>query len=129
MTLHYQRGHEMSGYLVLTVRADGTAEASSSGRGDRGRRSGSGALTDEQRQRLADAVDRVGLSRLEGSTRNIGDDEVPIVVGVDSQEIRVWSQDAARIPGFGEFEHTVRDLVDQLLAGSTADGEGGSGAS
>ncbi|TDE96074.1 hypothetical protein EXU48_07510 [Occultella glacieicola] len=124
MILRYQRGHEMSGYLRLAVDADGTAEATSSGRGDLDRRSGSGTLTSEQGRRLGDAVDRAGLRELTGSTRNIGDDEVPIVVSVDSREVLLWAEDAAAVPGFGEFESTVRDLVDVLLAGSAEDDDG-----
>ncbi|MBZ2196367.1 hypothetical protein [Occultella gossypii] len=125
MTMHYQRGHEMSGYLTLTVEEDGSAQASSSGRGDLNRRTGSGMLTDAQRERLHDVAEAAGLRDLTGSSRTIGDDEVPIVVTVDSREVRVWSQDAASIPGFEEFERTVRDLADHLIGGPDGTEDGG----
>ena len=119
MILQYQRGHEMSGYVTLTVEADGTAAASRSGRGDLGRREATGVLTYGQAERLSDAVAAADLAHLEGSTRRIGDDEVPVTVvlggGPERHELRLWSGDAASNPAFVAFEATVRALVDELL--------------
>ena len=119
MILHYRRGHEMSGYVTLTVEADGTAAASRSGRGDLGRRAAAGVLTPGQAERLAAAVEAADLAHLEGSTRRIGDDEVPVTgergAGADRRELRLWSGDAASTPAFVAFEATVRALVDELL--------------
>jgi hypothetical protein len=119
MILHYQRGHEMSGYVTLTVEADGTAAASRSGRGDLGRREATGVLTPGQAERLAAAVEAADLAHLDGSTRRIGDDEVPVTVelgtGSDRRKLRLWSGDAASNPAFAAFEAAVRALVDELL--------------
>ena len=119
MILHYQRGHEMSGYVTLTVESDGTAAASRSGRGNLGRREATGVLTSGQAERLSDAVEAADLAHLEGSTRRIGDDEVPVTVvvggGPERHELRLWSEDAAANPAFVAFEATVRALVDELL--------------
>ena len=119
MILHYQRGHEMSGYVTLTVESDGTAAASRSGRGNLGRREATGVLTSGQAERLSDAVEAADLGHLEGSTRRIGDDEVPVTVvvggGPERHELRLWSEDAASNAAFVAFEATVRALVDELL--------------
>lgn len=120
MIMRYRRGHEMSGYVTLTVEPDGTATASRSGRGDLGRREATGVLTPAQAERLSDAVEAADLAHLRGSTRRIGDDEVPVTVelggGAERHELRLWSEDAAANPAFVAFEATVRALVDELLA-------------
>lgn len=126
MTLHYERGHDMAGYRTLRVAGDGTAEASLSGTGDLGRRSTSATLTAAQRDRLADAMAGAGLARLTGSTRTPLEDEVPVLItlgeGDDRREILVWEQDVEQIPGFADFEATVSDIVDEILAGHAAPG-------
>ena len=119
MIMRYRRGHEMSGYVTLTVEPDGTATASRSGRGDLGRREATGMLTPAQAERLSDAVEAADLAHLRGSTRRIGDDEVPVTVelggGAERHELRLWSEDAASNAAFVAFEATVRALLDELL--------------
>jgi len=121
LALAYRRGHDMAGYTTLSVQPTGAAEASRSGVGDLDRRAASGMLSPAQWERLAAAVSGADLLHHPGSSRPIGDDEVPILVtvtlGSDRRDLRVWAGDAAADPPFAAFDATVRELVDELLHG------------
>jgi hypothetical protein len=125
LTLTYQRGHELSGTTRFELRADGRYALTREDR--RGRReTSSGELDAEHRDVLLAAIEESGLLDVPSSSRNIGDDEEPILVELryDAAEhrLRIWAGDARANPGFNRFETILHGVLRGL---SDAEARGG----
>ena len=113
LTLTYERGHDLSGTTRIELRADGGYTLATQDRyGERAE--SQGTLDAEQREAVLSAVEG-GLLDVPSSTRNLGDDEQPILVGLrydDSEHrLRIWAGDADANPDFQRFESTLRAAV------------------
>jgi hypothetical protein len=120
LEISYVRGHDLSGTTHFTVNAAGDFKLDSSVTRDEQARSWSGKLPAEDRNAFLHAVESTRLLDVPSSTRNIGDDEEPIIVTVrDGQllhEVRVWHDDAVTA-GLAPFEAHVLALAKRLSAG------------
>ncbi len=120
LELDYARGHDLSGVTRFTVHADGSYTLSSSVTRDEQKHEWSGKLDDPDRKALLRAVDETGLLVVPSSTRNLADDEEPIIVTLRDErlvhELRVWHDDAGP-SGFYRFEAHVIPLVKKLSGG------------
>lgn len=123
LTLTYQRGHELSGITRFELRADGRYTLTTEDR-RRQRVVSPGQLDSEQRDAILAAIEESGLLDVPSSTRNIGDDEQPILVDLryDDAEhrLRIWAGDASANPGFHRFETILRGVLRDLSDGEAA---------
>jgi hypothetical protein len=126
LTLTYQRGHELSGMTRFGLRADGHYTLTSD---DPRRQHGvalEGELEPAQRDTILTAIDEARLLDVPSSSRNIGDDEQPIVVELrhDGAEHRlvIWAGDARSDPGFAHFETVLRGVMRQISDGEVPRG-------
>jgi hypothetical protein len=119
LEVSYLRGHDLSGTTHFTVRATGDYKLESSVTRDEQPRSWSGKLPADDRNALLRAVEATRLLDVPSSTRNIGDDEEPIIVTVREgnlvHEVRVWHDDAVAA-GLAPFEAHVLTLAKRLSA-------------
>jgi hypothetical protein len=121
LSLVYQRGHEMSGITRFELYPGGAYRLST----DNPRRQTSalyqGTLEPGQRAALLTAVVDARLLEVPSSTRNIADDELPVLVelGYDNltHRLLIWAGDAAENPGFSRFETALKALFSQLSHG------------
>ena len=123
LTLTYQRGHELSGITRFELRADGRYTLTTEDR-RRQRTASEGELDPEQRDAILAAIEESGLLDVPSSTRNIGDDEQPIIVELrydDSEHrLRIWAGDARANPGFHRFETILLGVLRNLPDGEAA---------
>lgn len=121
LTLRYARDHELSGTTRFTVRATGEYELTSNVTMGRQEVSYSGTLDAADRDALLAAINEHGLLDTPPSTRNIGDDEEPVVIGVSyedlSHELMSWHEDARENPSFHAFETHLLGLIRELSGG------------
>lgn len=112
--MSYLRGHDLAGTTHFTVDAAGDFKLESSVTLDEQSRSWSGKLPADERDAFLRAVESTRLLDVPSSTRNIGDDEEPIIVTVREgkrvHEVRVWHDDAVAA-GLAPFEAHVMTLA------------------
>jgi len=117
LEVSYLRGHDLSGTTHLTVNATGAYKLESSVTRDEQPRSWSGKLPADDRDAFLHAVESTRVLDVPSSTRNIGDDEEPILVTVREgnlvHEVRVWHDDAVAA-GLAPFEAHVLTLAKRL---------------
>lgn len=122
LSLSYERGHELSGTVSLTVDEDGSFTVAKSQRGSLNPTSAFGRLTPAQRSELAAAIDDSAVLDVLSSHRLLAQDEVPILLKLRAGDLEhslaLWAGDASEHPQFTNFERTVLRIVDQLLAPS-----------
>jgi hypothetical protein len=120
LEISYLRGHDLAGTTHFTVNAAGDFKLESSVTRDEQPRSWSGRLPADDRNGLLHAVESTRLLDVASSTRNIGDDEEPIIVTVRDRnlvhEVRVWHDDAVAA-GLAPFEAHVLTLAKRISAG------------
>ncbi len=121
LELSYLRGHDLSGTTKLTVDAAGAYQLASSVTADEQPRSWSGTLAPADRDALWRAVADTHLLDVRSSTRNIADDEEPIIISLQADglvhDVRVWHDDAGAA-GLAGFEAHVNALVKKLSDGA-----------
>ena len=121
LTLLYQRGHDLSGITRFEVKT-GSAFSLSATNPRRNRSSSfEGELDSAQRTALLAAIDESGLLEVPPSSRNIGDDEQPVLVelGYDDHRFKllIWADDAAADGRFAAFEGMLWKVLEQLSDG------------
>lgn len=120
LELDYLRGHGLSGMTRLRVTADGAYELTSAVTADEKERTWSGKLDPADRDALLVAI-RDELLDASPSTRNIKDDEEPIIIKLRyetmAHELRVWHDDAGAA-GLAGFEAHVVALTKKLSGGA-----------
>jgi hypothetical protein len=122
LRIMYQRGHDLAGLVTFELRGDGSFTLTESG----GRKAVSstqqGRLLPGQVADLAATVDRSGLLESGGSTRPLGDDEIPILVSVSADslayEAGVWLGDLGDHPAMAALDAAMRSLIDDLHTGN-----------
>jgi hypothetical protein len=121
-TLSYTRGHALSGTTQFTMTAGGTYSLESNVTQGRKPFRASGELSAAQRDDLLALVDANDVIGTPPSTRNIGDDEEPVVIevgdGGQTYRLMIWHGDAIRHAGFHAFERGLLALVHQLSGGA-----------
>ena len=119
--LTYSRGHALSG--ITRFELDGTGRYELESNETMGRKAVEypGALAESDRVALIRAMREHDLPATPSSTRNLGDDEIPVIVtlssGPLSRELRVWHGDARQDPQFHAFETALLDAVRKLSDG------------
>ncbi|HEX3760128.1 MAG TPA: hypothetical protein VHW23_15535 [Kofleriaceae bacterium] len=82
----------------------------------------SGQLSAAQRDDLLKLIDTNDVVGTPPSTRNIGDDEEPVVIevgdGDQTYRLMIWHGDAVQHAGFHAFERGLLALVRQLSSGA-----------
>lgn len=120
LELDYARGHDLSGVTHLHVDAAGAYTLSSRVTRDEQEHSWTGTLATVDRDALLRAMRDTKLLDVPSSTRNLADDEEPILVKVRYQdlvhELEVWHDDAGP-SGFDRFEAHVVALTKKLSGG------------
>src|SRR5262249_48616990 len=120
LEISYLRGHDLAGTTHLTVNAAGDFKLESSVTRDEQSHSWSGKLSADDRNAFLHAIESTRLLDVASSTRNIGDDEEPIIVTVREgnlvHEVRVWHDDAVAA-GLAPFEAHVLTLAKRVSAG------------
>ncbi|HUQ04361.1 MAG TPA: hypothetical protein VM261_17800 [Kofleriaceae bacterium] len=120
LELDYARGHDLSGVTHFHVNAAGAYTLSSRVTRDEQEHSWSGTLDAADRDALLRAMRDSALLDVPSSTRNMADDEEPILVTVSYQELvhelEVWHDDAGP-SGFHRFEEHVVALTKKLSGG------------
>lgn len=120
LEISYLRGHDLAGTTHFTVNAAGDFKLESSVTQDERPRSWSGKLPAGDRDAFLRAVESTRLLDVTSSTRNIGDDEEPIIITIREgklvHEVRVWHDDVAAA-GLAPFEAHVLALAKRLSAG------------
>lgn len=120
LELDYLRGHELSGTVRFKVTGAGDYELDSDATRDERPRSWSGKLDPADREALLSAIGSTGMLDAMSSTRNIKDDEEPILVSLEHEalrhELRVWHDDVGAA-GLAAFEAHVNALVRKLSGG------------
>lgn len=119
--LLYQRGHELSGMTRFEMGEGGAFKLAA----DRPRRqfkmSREGNLTAAQRMSILSAMDEAKLLDVPSSTRNIGDDEVPVIFEVSYDDLRhrilIWAKDAVNIADLQRFEAALWSVLRELSDG------------
>jgi hypothetical protein len=121
LSLEYRRGHELSGITELVVEPGGAYRFSRRRRGGLDPTTGQGHLSPAQLVGLAHAVDSSGLLDTGGSTRLLGDDEIPIRIEIRSGDLRriwdVWAGDLDALPAAEKVVGAISTLI-AALAGS-----------
>jgi hypothetical protein len=121
LEISYLRGHDLAGTTHFTVNAAGDFKLESSVTRDEQPHAWSGRLTADDRNAFLRAIESTGLLDVPSSTRNIADDEEPIIVTVREgnlvHEVRVWHDDAVAA-GLAPFEAHVLTLAKRLSAGA-----------
>ena len=117
----YSRGHALSGITRFELDGTGRYELESNETMGRQAIELSGTLDESDRAALIRAMLDHDLLATSSSTRNIGDDEVPVILTLSAgrltNELRIWHGDAKRDPEFHAFETTLLDLVRKLSDG------------
>lgn len=121
LTLSYRRGHDLSGVTAFEMRADRRFSLDWSEPRTGGQLALQGELAPAQRDAVLSAVEREGLLDVPSSTRNIGDDELPILVelrGAGAEHrLQIWAGDARANPAFDRFEAAVRGVLREISDG------------
>ena len=122
LELDYSKGHELSGITHFQVDGAGRYRLTSNVTEGRKEFTTAGVLEAAERDGLFVAVENARLLDLASSTRNIGDDEEPVIVtlrrGDQSRRLMLWHDDAVRNPDFHGFEEHLLGLVRKLSAGA-----------
>jgi hypothetical protein len=120
LELDYARGHDLSGVTHFHVNGAGVYTLTSRVTRDEQEHSWSGTLDTGDRDALLRAIRDTGLLDVPSSTRNMADDEEPILVTVRyqdlEQKLEVWHDDAGA-SGFDRFEAHVVALTKKLSGG------------
>ena len=117
----YTNGHDLSG--VTHFRVDGAGRYQLSSNVTKGRQalSWKGVLGSSDRDALFATLEKHFLD-VPSSTRNIGDDEVPILVtlrlGDLSHSLKIWHGDAVRNGDFHALETQLVALATRLSGGA-----------
>ena len=123
----YQRGHDLSGITRFEARAGGAFTLKSDNPRRQRHSFFEGELAVDQRNAILTAIEENHLLDVPSSTRNIGDDELPVIVELNYDDslhrLFIWADDAHKNVGFHRFEKTLWDLLKQL-----SNGEVGAGA-
>lgn len=123
LSLTYRRGHDLAGLVTFEAHGDGTFRLSHSGGRQDQHRSLEGRLLPGQFAELAAAVETSGVLDTEGSTRPLGDDEIPILVLVKAGDLAhrvlVWQGDVVNHPGFARLDAIIREVIRQLEGTAT----------
>ena len=118
--LTYSRGHALSGITRFELDRS-RVEVRAIDKMGRKAVEYSGALAESDRIALIRAMREHDLPATPSSTRNLGDDEIPVIVtlssGPLSRELRVWHGDARQDPQFHAFETALLDAVRKLSDG------------
>jgi len=120
-TLKYLRGHALSGTTQFTMTAAGAYTVESNVTSGRQPFTGDGQLDATQRDQLLQLLDDNDVIGTPPSTRNIADDEEPVVIEVSegdaSYRFMIWHGDAVKHARFHAFEHGLLAVVHQLSGG------------
>jgi hypothetical protein len=122
LTFSYVRGHALSGTTEVTVTAAGSYSIASNVTSGRKPFSRRGELDAGQRDRLLALLDDNDVFGIPPSTRNIADDEEPVVLqlsdGDQTYRLMVWHGDGRKLDRFRAFERGLLALVSELSGGS-----------
>jgi hypothetical protein len=120
--LSYSRGHALSGVTRFELDGNGRYELDSDETMGRQAVARSGILADEERTALLREMLDHDLLATPSSTRNLGDDEIPVLItlssGPHSHELRIWDRDAKENPEFHAFESALLALARKLSDGA-----------
>lgn len=116
--MHYVRGHELSGMTEFKVNAAGEYTLNSNVTSGRREVVKSGILTVNERNDLLTAINETELLKTPPSTRNIGDDEQPVIITVSydnmSYRLSLWHEDAKKNPSFHNFELRLLAIMNKI---------------
>jgi len=120
--LAYSRGHALSGMTRFEVDGSGHYRLESNETMGREQVAYSGTLEEDERAALLRAMLEHDLLATPSSTRNLADDEVPVILTLSSgpiaHELRIWDNDARENPEFHAFETALLALVRKLSGGA-----------
>jgi hypothetical protein len=121
-TLKYLRGHALSGTTQFTMTAVGAYSLESNVTEGRKPFTGGGQLDAVQRDGMLQLLDTNDVIGTPPSTRNIADDEEPVVIevseGDQTYRFMIWHGDAVKLPRFHAFERGLLALVKELSRGA-----------
>jgi hypothetical protein len=122
LRLEYSRGHALSGVTTFDVDGSGRYDLESNETIGRKAVAYSGTLGEDERLALIQSMLEHDLLATPSSTRNLADDEVPVILTLSSEpvfhELRIWDGDAKRDPEFHAFETALLELVRKLSDGT-----------
>lgn len=121
-TLSYLRGHALSGTTRVTVTAAGAYTLDSNVTQGRQPFSHQGQLATADRDAVLRLIDDNDLLATPPSTRNIGDDEEPVVIevseGAQRYQLMIWHGDGVKDVRFHAFEGGLLAVVRRLSDGA-----------
>ena len=126
LTLVYQRGHDLSGITRFEMREDCAFTLTTNNPRRQSSAFFEGELEVGQRHAILTAIEETRILDIPSSTRNIGDDELPVVVELGYEDLRyrllIWAKDALGNAEFHRFERTLWPLLGQLSDGKVGAG-------
>jgi hypothetical protein len=121
-TLKYLRGHALSGTTQFTMTGAGAYTLESNVTTGRKPFSERGQLEPPQRDDVLQLIDSNDVIATPPSTRNIADDEEPVVIevseGDQAYRLMIWHGDAVKHDRFHAFERGLLALVKALSKGA-----------
>jgi hypothetical protein len=120
LNLLYQRGHELSGIVRFEMLNGATFRLNANDPSQQSSLQFEGNLGDGLRKVLFEAIEESELLAVPSSTRNIGDDELPIIVeisyGAQDHRLLIWEGDAKQSSSFQQFEKALGSVLRQRFA-------------
>ncbi len=118
----YLRGHALAGTTRFSMSAAGTYTLESNVTEGRRPVALAGALAPAERDAVLGLIIEHDVLATAPSTRNIGDDEEPVIIEVRAgdlaHELRLWHGDAMQDPRFHAFEVALVELLGRLSGGA-----------
>lgn len=118
----YQRGHELSGITHFELHPEGTFTLTANHPKRQTSHSFQGELSDRQRHQLIATILETQLLDVPSSSRNIGDDELPVQVTISyddlAHQILIWAEDGQQNADFHHFEIALWHLFKELSEGA-----------
>ena len=122
LVLTYVRGHDLYGTTTLRVEGTGRFSLTSNETAGRKQVSFEGVLAPPQYSAVMKAAVDDDVLATRPSSRPLGDDEVPVIVTVESGgeigRVMVWDEDARHLPAFHGFEVSILEVVRSLSSGA-----------
>ena len=119
LALVYQRGHDLSGIIRFEMLNSVTFKLNANNPRKQSSLVFEGKLAARQRKTLFNAIEESELLTIPSSTRNIGDDELPLIVELSYNDhdhrLLIWEGDAKQSSSFQHFEKALGSLVLELF--------------
>ncbi len=122
LAFEYKRGHDLSGMTSFEFDKELAFQLESNNPRKQTFHSYSGQLTIEQHRALLTIMQNSSFFDISSSTRNIGDDEIPITIEVSigdvSHQLEIWQRDAKNNKNYVQFDSALSLLLMELSDGN-----------